>query len=117
MGWVFSLGQYDFEFAVPTNQILDQKPCLHYYIVKDPEDDPTKHEAEVKEADVKSKAEVLPVIAKTSQLSFAKCAVGFGITFLTALAVALALVMRKRSRQVNSFARAGEGFIVSEASE
>jgi hypothetical protein len=115
--WVFSLWQYDFEFAVPTNQILDQKPRLHYSIVKDPEDDPTKHEAEVKEADVKSKAEVLPVPVQTSQLSFAKCAIGFGVAFLTALAVALALVIRKRSRQVHSFARAVEGLIVSEATE
>merc|ERR1712032_1726880 len=131
--WVFSLWQYDFEFAVPTSQLLDQKPRLHYQIVKDPEDDPTKHVSGGEEkkkktkknkkkkrttaAEVKSKAEVLPVIVQTSQLSFAKCAIGFGIAFLTALAVALALVIRKRSRRVNSFARAGEGFIVSEAIE
>jgi len=109
--WVFSLWQYDFEFAVPTNQILDQKPRLHYQIVKDPEDDSTKHVAGGE------KAEVLPVIMQTSQLSFGKCAVGFGAAFVTALAVAMALVIRKRSRQVKNLARGTEGFIVPGAIE
>lgn len=42
--WIFTLWQYEYEFAVPVNKPWDSMRYLHYYVVQDPmKNDPTSH--------------------------------------------------------------------------
>jgi hypothetical protein len=46
--WIFTLWQYDYEFAVPVNKVWDSMRYLHYYVVKDPmHNDTTSHVVEL----------------------------------------------------------------------
>merc|ERR1719336_653780 len=48
--WIFTLWQYDYEFAVPVNKVWDSMRYLHYYVVKDPmHNDTTSHVVELAE--------------------------------------------------------------------
>jgi hypothetical protein len=42
--WIFTLWQYEYEFAVPVNKVWDSMRYLHYYVVQDPlHNDTTSH--------------------------------------------------------------------------
>jgi len=69
--WIFTLWQYEYEFAVPVNKVWDSMRYLHYYVVKDPmKNDPTSHavdDVELKEElpDTHSAAEIASNTARS----------------------------------------------------
>jgi hypothetical protein len=45
--WIFTMWQYEYEFAVPVNKVWDSMRYLHYYVVQDPlHNDVTSHVVE-----------------------------------------------------------------------
>jgi len=122
--WVFSMWQYDFEFAVPTNKIAKGTRHLHLHVVKDVDNDPTKHipgEDKKKDTaivtDAEDKAELLPETLQTARLPFANVAIGSCVALLAAFAAIGSAVIRRHSREARAILQADEEYVITELVE